>query len=248
MMRPLLWVPIIGLATACATTPGARPHDMSATQHEREGHEHALTADAHAAQYNPNADVERVRCSPRSKGFAGNETCWTSITNPTAQHQRAAEEHRRHAADHRKASAALREAEERACVGISDDDRNMSPFEHLEDIASVEPLKERIGPKSALQRTVGATVTFLAVPGMTAEWLQRVVDCHLARNASLGHSVPEMANCPLVPKGAQARVTSTGNGFAVAVRADDPQSAQDILTRAQRVRSESTGQTGGQGK
>ncbi|MCC7383965.1 MAG: hypothetical protein IT384_19140 [Deltaproteobacteria bacterium] len=242
MLRTISWTSTLGLAVAaCASaTPGARPHDMSAAQHEREGQSHASTAEAHAGQYEPNATVERTRCSPRGgqRGAdVGANACWTSTSNPTADHLRAAEEHRRHAADHRAASAALRDAEERACIGISPDDRDMSPFDHVEDIASVEPLTERGGPSKAFsQRKAGAVVTFRAVPGMTAEWLQRVVDCHLARNASLGHAVPEMPNCPLVPNGVQARVTSTGNGFAVAIRAYDGATAREILARAERLR------------
>ncbi|MCI0570459.1 MAG: hypothetical protein L0Y66_06885 [Myxococcaceae bacterium] len=113
----------------------------------------------------------------------------------------------------------------------------MSPFEHVEDIASVEELIIRTGgPKvGPTAKLVGATVTFRAVPGMTAEWLQRVVDCHLARNAALGHVVPEMPDCPLVPKGVQAQVRSTGSGFAVEIRSDDPATAREILSRAQRL-------------
>ena len=42
--------------------------------------------------------------------------------------------------------------------------------------------------KSSTQKDVGATVVFRAVPGMTAEWLQRVVDCHLARAAAVGQA------------------------------------------------------------
>jgi len=235
MTRSIWWISILGLAAAaCASaTPGSRPHDMSAAQHEREGEAHARTAEGHAGQYDPSAS-----CSPRGgRGGALADTCWTSVSNPTAEHQRAAEEHRRHAADHRAASAALRDAEARACVGIGPDDRDMSPFDHVEDIVSVEALTERTGTsKAPSQRSVGAVVTFRAVPGMTAEWLQRVVDCHVARNASLGHVVPEMPNCPLVPNGAQARVTSTGSGFAVAIRSDDPATARDILARAERLR------------
>jgi hypothetical protein len=49
---------------------------------------------------------------------------------------------------------------------------------------------------------------------MTAEWLQRLTDCHIARNAALGHVAPAMPDCPLVPMGVTARVTSTGGGFA----------------------------------
>ena len=113
----------------------------------------------------------------------------------------------------------------------------MSPFEHTEDIANVEQLNARVGGSKGQQgaRMVGATVTFRAVEGMTAEWLQRVIDCHLARNASLGHVVPEMPNCPLVPKGVQVHVSSTGNGFAVAISSDDMETAREILARAQRI-------------
>ena len=78
-------------------------------------------------------------------------------------------------------------------------------------------------------------MTFRAVQGMTAEWLQRLVDCHLARNASLGHVVPEMPNCPLVPNGAEAHVSSTGNGFAVIIQSSDPATAREILARANRL-------------
>lgn len=214
---------------ACATTPGANPHDMSASEHEGHAEAQAKEAEGHASQYDPSAKVERRRCSPRTG-------CWTSVQNPTAEHKRIAEEHQRQAADHRAASAALRDAEARACVDIEAADRDQSPFERVEDIASVEPLLDRVGTsKTATQRIAGAIVTFRAVPGMTAEWLQRVVDCHLARNSALGHVMPDMPNCPLVPKGAEARVTSTGTGFAVTIRANDAETAREILSRAQRL-------------
>ena len=80
-----------------------------------------------------------------------------------------------------------------------------------------------------------STATFRAVPGMTVEWLQRVVDCHLARNAVLGHVAPEMPNCPLVPEGVTARVRSTGNGFAVDLRADDSTTVREIVARTDRL-------------
>jgi hypothetical protein len=242
----------IALSTilGCATTPGARPHDMSTAQHEAAAQGEQQTAQTHAEQYDPSATVTRERCSPRggrARGAdsIGSDVCWTSETNSTDVHRRAAEEHRRHAADHRKASAALREAEAKACIGIAADDRDMSPFEHGEDIAGVAPLNERrTSGKVSTEQPVGATVTFRAVQGMTAEWLQRVVDCHVARNASLGHNVPEMPNCPLVVKGAEARVSSTGNGFAVEIRSSDPAVAREILARAQKLVSPGVGGSG----
>jgi hypothetical protein len=65
--------------------------------------------------------------------------------------------------------------------------------------------------------------------------LQRIVDCHLARNAALGHEAPEMPDCPLVPKGVTGKVTATSDGFAVAVASDDSATAAEILRRARAV-------------
>ena len=224
---------------SCATTPGARPDEMSTAHHEAAARQEDAAASGHATQYDSNATVTRERCSPRPGAVSRADfavlPCWTSVSNPTDAHRHEAEDHRRHAADHRAGSIALREAESQACVGIDPDDRDISPFEHTEDIASVTPLKVSEGGKVATQQTEGVVVTFRAVPGMTAEWLQRVVNCHLARNASLGHVVPEMPNCPLVPNGLTATASSTGNGFAVSVRSSDSATARDILSRAQRL-------------
>lgn len=215
--------------TACASsTPGAKPHDMSAAQHEGMAGNEDKNAQLHAAQFDPNAAVER--CGRGATGRYGDGGCWT--TNATSEHLDAAKKHRKMAADHRAASRTLRDAEARACVGLSDDDRDMSPFMHQADIASVEPLNVTVDGKPQLTRMEGAVVAFRAVPGMTAPWLQRVVDCHLARNAALGHDVPEMPDCPLVPKNVTAKATATDAGFAVAIRSDDSQTAQEILKRA----------------
>ncbi len=104
---------------------------------------------------------------------------------------------------------------------------------HREDIASVEPSYQTVrSGKTETRELHGATVVFRALPGLTAPWLQRVVDCHLARNAALGHAVPEMPYCPLVPKGVSATVTETRDGFAVTISAKDAETANEILTRS----------------
>lgn len=237
--RPTSWLFGLGLAAvACTTRPtGTAPHDMSAEQHNREAASHERVAEAHAEQGEAQALAARPNCAPPQATEAAG-VCWSSVANATAEHRQAAEAHRAEAARHRAASAALRDAEARTCVGIAEHDRDMSPFEHVEDIAAVEPLEEAVsgGPKgSVLMRTAGAVVTFRAVPGLTPEWLQRLIDCHLARNASRGHVVPEMPNCPLVPKGAAATVRSTGDGFAVSISSSDDATAREILARAERL-------------
>lgn len=214
-----------------AATPGASPHDMSAAHHESQANEHDQRSAEHAAEYDPKASEPVVRCGG-SRRVVGEtpETgvCWTSVRNPTAAHARQAAMHRRHAADHRAASADLRQAEAESCRGLAGDDRDISPFARVEDISSVEELRRSAGVR-------GAIVTFRAVEGMTAERLQRLIDCHLARNSALGHVVPEMADCPLVPKGVSARVTSTGSGFAVSIEGENAVAVEEILARSRRL-------------
>ena len=231
------------VTVACASTPGARPHDMSVARHEAEAARHAGEARSHESRYRPSARAAyQASClagvGAGRIGVAYSDTCWSSFVNPTEGHLRQAAEHRRHAADHRAASVALREAEARACAGLPPDDRDLTPFLHAEDIESVTPLRVEetgAGEEIPRERLAGATVVFRAVEGLNAEWFQRLVDCHLARNAALGHEVPEMPDCPLVPKGARAQVRPVGNGFAVEITAGDRATANEILARARRL-------------
>ncbi len=203
-------VVVVAILVAACTAPGTQPHDMSTSGHERAAREEEALASS--------AETD-CTASP----------CWT-VTDEARQD---AQRHRELAAEHRAAAAALAEAEAGACIGLDEDTRDESPFMHRADIASVDELTEevRVG-RSVMRRIAGATIVFRAVRGMTAEWLQRVVDCHLARNAALGHDVPEMPYCPLVPRDVTAHVRSTGSGFAVDVRSGDHTSAAEVLRRA----------------
>ena len=137
------------------------------------------------------------------------------------------------AARHRAAAQVLRNAEERACEGISAEDRDASPFFHGADIRSVAQLRDPLSLGAT--RLAGATIVFRAVPGLTAEWLQRILDCHLARNVAMGYDMPEMAYCPLAIRSVSASVVSAGDGFAVEVRSDSEAGAAEIWRRAQQI-------------
>lgn len=230
MLRPWMWTAVLAFA-GCVTTPGSRPEDMSAAHHREAAAAEASLAEQHAAQVPSEA---RRQCQGNF-GDAFTDLpdllCWTSVSKPTQAHMRQAEEHRRSAQAHRAAAAALGEAEKRACDGVAPDDRDISPFEHVEDLASAEPLLENG------RGTVGAVIVFRPVRGLTEERLRRLVTCHLARNAALGHVVDAMPDCPLVPKGVDATVTSTKAGLAVSIRSDSAATAAEIFARAQRLLS-----------
>jgi hypothetical protein len=209
---------------------------MSVAEHEAIARREEATAQLYSAQYDPNHLVKTQRCRRGGSARDLESACWTSVTNPTAENLEEANKHHAVAVEHLAASQALRAAEAKACIGVPDEDREMSPFHHREDIASVTPLM--VGVPNAdgeYSKIGGAVVTFRAVKGMTGQWLQRVVDCHIARNAALGHVVPEMSDCPLVPKDVTAYVRPTETGVAVEIRSDNPRSAVEVLTRAERL-------------
>jgi hypothetical protein len=228
---------LAAVTMACSSPSGTQPHAMSAAEHEAAANQEHQAHEAHANQYDPGATTSKERCEQvRARG----SVCWASETNPTAGHAAEAEHHRGLADKHRAASDALRAAESSACSGVPEEDRDLSPFGHLGDIRSVSPLQEDVRTgKGTSTRVAGAEVVFRAVPGLTAEWLQRVVDCHLARNSAVGHeaSAAEMPHCPLTIRGAQARVRSVGDGFAVAVRSDDADASKEILKQAEALQT-----------
>lgn len=235
-MRALPIIVAVGI-TSCAT-PGTGPHEQSVSGHEQAARKADEAAAAHEAQIetNPTTRCDQIGPTTGSRNQAM-APCWTPSTNKS--HREEAERQRRAAAAHRAASSALQKAEEQACAGIEPQDRDISPFFHREDIVRVQE-ETASGNQSGAdlargvpgRAVIGATVYFRAVEGLTAEWLQQTVNCHLARNAALGHDVPEMDYCPLVPRGVSATVKPTRDGFAVTILAPDPKTGAEVLRRA----------------
>jgi hypothetical protein len=229
----------VGVA-ACAST-GTGPHEMSVAGHEAAAQKEQEAAAAHRSLHDPSLAESHERCSGGAARLPdAGVPCWTAVRNPTDEHVRMSEQHRKLAEKHRAAAQVLRDAEARACVGVSAYDRDVSPFAHREDIAAVAPITGRVsvgkgGP--LVERTYGARITFHDVPGLTAPRLRQIIDCHLARNAALGHDLSEMPYCPLVPNGVTAQVQQTESGHVVVeVRSDEPQVAQEVWNRAAQLK------------
>lgn len=220
--------------------PGTGREELGAAEHRAAAKVQAERLEQHKELYDPRAKQSIRRCDLDEKAqYPVAPICWVETVNPTAVHLKEVEEHRMRAVQHRKAARDLQDIESRVCAGIADEDRDMSPFSHREDIKGVSPLEAPVEGKKHEQRLVGATIVFRAVPRLTTNELQRIVDCHLARNAAIGHdtAAAEMAHCPLTERGAQAKVRALKNGFAVDVRADDPIVASAIWRRAQALAS-----------
>lgn len=233
----LVLAPVALMGPGCGPAAGTQAHEMSAADHQHAAAEEQSEGTTHSAEYDSEAREKKLRCAPSLA--ANRRICWNEDVNPTSEHEAVARRHRELAAEHRAASQSLVSAEETACAGLDAGERDMSPFAHASDLQGVVRLRDQVvgrgGPSAG--DYVGATVFFRAVPGLTRPWLQRILDCHLARNAALGHEVAsaDMPYCPLTLRGAHAIARETTSGFAVDLRAEDSATAEEIWRRAQRL-------------
>jgi hypothetical protein len=123
-----------------------------------------------------------------------------------------------------------------ACVGVPEIAINGSPLTNPDDVRAVQEIKPD-QPVSETETVVprgGARILLRAQPGMTAEWLQRIAECHMAKVAVASPTM--LTTSPLDVKGALVSVQSTGNGFSVDITSPDVRIAREILTRARAIR------------
>jgi hypothetical protein len=220
--------------------PPTQPEAAGAAEHRAAAKREERRLARHQELYDPNARQEVRRCDPASTNRPpGEPICWVETMNPTAVHLEEVERHRVRAADHRKAARELRAVEEQACAGLAPDDRDISPFSHRGDILGVSPLEAEPTQPRSQRRIVGATVLFRPVPGLTVAELQQLLDCHLARNATIGYETAssEMGGCLLTRQGTRATVRALESGFAVDVRGDSAPAGHEIWRRAQLLAS-----------
>lgn len=135
------------------------------------------------------------------------------------------------AAEHRAAARTLRDAQTQACTGMPEGERELTAFFRRADIETVEPLYEYVGKVGRVLR--GSVISVRPTPGVTAEWLQRSIECHAARLAAIGYEAKEMGLCPFAVKDVNVAVRSGGDRFLVEVRSRDSKIASEVWRRAQ---------------
>jgi hypothetical protein len=235
-----LWIAmlagIISAPVACATSRPKMDENMSAAEHDRAATEDKAEARKHADSYDPKA-VRYVDLYPESRAGCDKtlppdcSPFWSMTKNTTDRELSQAAAHAARARQHRAAARALRETESRACAGVALADQDMSPFLRERDIDAVEELGQS-GGRAPQGSPAGAAIAFKPVVGLTVQTLQRIVDCHLARNAALGREQGEASGCPLNVKGATAKVRAVEGSLVVDVTATDAGAALEITKRA----------------
>ncbi|MDB4954640.1 MAG: hypothetical protein JWO36_2209 [Myxococcales bacterium] len=118
----------------------------------------------------------------------------------------------------------LVEAEAMACANVGPSERERSPFSHRKQIAQVTPHR-------VAGRLAGVRVRFERVPGLTADFMRKDIECHRARWETLGRvSVP--TTDPTLIDGARVTVFDRNGQVEVLVETDAPDRAELALARA----------------
>jgi|CZKU01.1.fsa_nt_gi hypothetical protein len=138
---------------------------------------------------------------------------------------------------HLQAAKLLRDEEQSACYQVPDADRARGPFADADRVSGVEIVRDRgVFPKGPLE-PVGVAVSLRAEPGMTQQWLGRVIACQMAHVAVVGHV---SGASPLSVANTQVAVSSTATGFRVTVTSRDRDVVRLVLGKGQEL-ADSTG-------
>ncbi|HVZ73806.1 MAG TPA: hypothetical protein VHJ20_15610 [Polyangia bacterium] len=122
-----------------------------------------------------------------------------------------------------------------ACHGVRDADSQIGLFTDARNIVRYQRLTPRqpASETETAESRGGVRIFLTARPGMTPEWLQRIAECHIAREIAKRYQ--DATQSPLDVPGITVSVTSTGDGFAVDLLADTAKAADELVRRTTRV-------------
>jgi hypothetical protein len=151
--------------------------------------------------------------------------CWDA-DEELAEHRRfLAERERRLAQAERRVATSMVEAELAACHGLSPRELEHSPFAHRREIAAVTP--HRV---SGTLR--GVRIVWKPVPGLTADWMRRAIECHRARFERLGEPPIYFPEDPTLVARSTATVEQRNGHLEVLIETADDLAGQVALERA----------------
>lgn len=188
------------LGLSCAHRPG----DLTAAEHRNEAAIHHAKANQELSKYEPAS--RRERPGP----FANEMTTNLWEFDAPEPHLAAADRHRRQAHEHLKAAQTLEVFEDRACEGLSTEQRAACPL-ITPSLSSVQELEHG--------------VRLLFKPTAPTELLIKEMRCHLAYAKAQGFEHP---SCPLYLKGVELKA----NAHGVDVVSANSQQAQEIRSEA----------------
>ncbi len=123
-------------------------------------------------------------------------------------------------------------AAEQHCYAIPVTERDVCPLDRSTVLGTKDIVRRVTAKGGAIAGDEGAVVYTLATPGMTREWMGHEIECYQARYHAVGGEIDPHASCPLAVSGSYSEVSSTNNGFAIAIRAKDSDAVQEIRRRS----------------
>jgi hypothetical protein len=225
---------------ACAGSVGGGHQSTSAAVHAAAAERHEQAALAHEqmvaqvennpATYSCGDEVLNEQMTSGTEQLTSWMPCWDLTEETEIRHRAAARRERALAQRSRDNVAALLRAEEAYCRGIHPRELGHSPFAHRKAIAEVIPHRQS-------GEIRGARIVFKPVPGLTAAYMVRAIECNQARRAVLGIEVPDDPS--LVP-GAEVTVAERSGHLEVLVRLPSQVDGAIALARAQELRRAQT--------
>jgi hypothetical protein len=151
--------------------------------------------------------------------------CWDAAEE-FAEHRRfLAEREARLARAERRTAAHMVETELAACRGLSPRELEHSPFAHHREIAEVIPHR-------VTGTLRGVRIVWKPVPGLTADWMRRAIDCHRARFERLGEPPIYFPEDPTLVAHSTVTVEARGGHLEVEIETVDDMTAHVALGRA----------------
>jgi hypothetical protein len=171
------------------------------------------------------ASIAAVGCASQSDAFR---------QMSAADHERAASSSADTALaqEHLEAAKRLRNEERAACEGVPDADRVGGPFAQPQRVTNVEVVRDRVRFPKGFLEPVGVAVYMKAEPGMTQQWLGRIVACHVAYVAASGQGE---RRSPLSVANTQVAVTPTSVGFRITVTSKDSDTARSVVDKGEEL-------------
>ena len=116
------------------------------------------------------------------------------------------------------------------CTGITQAQARAVFTELSGDVDGVDLARETTKTKPFIERSVGADIHVRATPGMTAQWLARLVHCHVVSEAAAGTCAGSA--CVFGLPVLSTDVSPTATVFTIALRSSDSDAAREMARRS----------------
>jgi hypothetical protein len=125
------------------------------------------------------------------------------------------------------------------CSGIPEKEWQRPIFFQASDIEGIRPfMGERRYIKFTLPELRGADIFVRAGPGITKQWVARVIRCHVAWHDVYGPASQESFEDPLVVGRPDLSFMDNEIGFVIRIAGHDKAEGEEILRRAQMLRDQ----------